>query len=151
MRLAYIASAAVSLAVMPQISAAEIIKKLSPHPVSVTIDRLQAAVETAGATVFARVDHAKGAASINTELRPTEMLMFGNPALGTPPMLDAQTAGLDLPLRVLAFEDAAGQVHLVYHSPDTLATNHGLPAKADYLTKMAGAVDKLTNAAIAAE
>jgi uncharacterized protein (DUF302 family) len=138
-----------SLAAMTQASA-EMISKISPHPVSVTIDRLQTAVEAAGATVFARVDHAKGAASIDTELRPTEMLMFGNPALGTPAMLENQTAGLDLPLRVLAYEDATGQVHVVYHTVDTMAADHGLPADAEYLMKMTGAVDKLTNAAIAA-
>lgn len=141
----------VCIAAMSQAALAEMISKQSPHTVSVTIDRLQSAVEKAGATVFARVDHAKGAASIDTELRPTEMLMFGNPQLGTPAMLDAQTAGLDLPLRVLAYEDATGQVKVVYHTPDTLAVDHGLPADAEYLKKMTGAVDKLTNAAIAAE
>ncbi len=141
----------VTLATMSQTAQAEMIVKNSPHPVAQTIDRLQAAVEGAGATVFARVDHAKGAASIETEMRPTEMLMFGNPALGTPAMLDAQTAGLDLPLRVLAYEDAEGQVHVAYHTVDALVTDHGLPAKAEYLAKMTGALDKLTNAAIAAE
>lgn len=139
-----------SLAAMSQASA-EMISKISPHPVSVTVDRLQTAVEAAGATVFARVDHAKGAASIDAELRPTEMLMFGNPALGTPAMLANQTAGLDLPLRVLAYEDATGQVHVVYHTVDAMVSDYGLPADAEYLKKMTGAVDKLTNAAIAAE
>lgn len=151
MRPSVMLAAALSFAAMSQAASAEMISKISPHGVSVTIDRLQSAVEAAGATVFARVDHAKGAASVDTALRPTEMLMFGNPALGTPAMLDAQTAGLDLPLRVLAYEDANGQVTVVYHTPDTLAADHGLPADAEYLKKMTGALDKLTNAAIATE
>jgi len=85
-------------------SASDLITKTSPHSVSETIDRLTAAVEKAGAKVFARVDHAKGAMTVDMELRPTEMLMFGNPKLGTPALQAAQTIGLDLPLRVVAYE-----------------------------------------------
>ena len=143
--------ASLGLAATTQNVSAEMIEKLSPHSVSVTVDRLQAAVEAAGATVFARVDHAKGAMSIDTELRPTQMLMFGNPALGTPAMLDAQTSGLDLPLRVLAYADGEGQVHVVYHAPSSLVAAHALPADAEYLAKMTGALNNLTNKAIAAE
>lgn len=139
------------IAAMAQAASAEMINKVSPYPVSVTIDRLQTAVDGAGATVFARVDHAKGAASVDSEMRPTQMLMFGNPALGAPAILDGQTAGLDLPLRVLAYEDGNGQVHVVYHAPGSLAAEHGLPADAAYLEKMTGALDKLTNVAIGAE
>lgn len=127
------------------------IEKTSPHSVSETIDRMQAAVESAGATVFARVDHAAGASSVDMDLRPTQMLMFGNPKLGTPAMLDAQTAGLDLPLRVLAYADAEGVVRLVYHDPADLAAAHGLPADAKYVQMMTGALDKLTSAATAEE
>ncbi|MEM9638881.1 MAG: DUF302 domain-containing protein [Pseudomonadota bacterium] len=127
------------------------IEKTSPHSVSETIDRMQAAVESAGATVFARVDHAAGASSVDMDLRPTQMLMFGNPKLGTPAMLDGQTAGLDLPLRVLAYADAEGVVRLVYHDPADLAAAHGLPADAKYVQMMTGALDKLTSAATAEE
>ncbi|MCK8462302.1 DUF302 domain-containing protein [Aliiroseovarius sp. S1339] len=151
MRHSRILASLAGLAMMTQAATAEMVEKASPHSVPVTIDRLQAAVEGAGATVFARVDHAKGAASIDTELRPTEMLMFGNPALGTPAMLDSQTAGLDLPLRVLAYADGDGQVHVVYHAPASLVEDHGLPADAEYIAKMTGALDKLTDKAIAAE
>lgn len=132
-------------------AAAEMITKTSPHTVEVTIDRLAAAVEGAGATVFARVDHAAGAAKIGSELRPTTLLIFGNPKLGTPAMLDAQTAGLDLPLRVLAYADSEGAVHVTYHAPATLAATHGLPSDAKYIQMMTGALDKLTSAAIASE
>lgn len=133
---------------LPFAAQAEMISKTSPHDVATTIDRLAAAVENAGAVVFARVDHAGGAMKIGSELRPTEMLMFGNPKLGTPALQAAQTSGLDLPLRALAYEDAEGNVHLIYHAPAEL-TEHGVPADAEVLAKMAGALDNLTNAAIA--
>ena len=129
--------------------AADLIEKTSPHTVAVTIDRLAAAVEGAGATVFARVDHAGGAAKVDMELRPTELLIFGNPKLGTPAMLDAQSAGLDLPLRVLAYADADGTVRVIYHNPAALGEDHGLPADAQYLKMMTGALDKLTSKAVA--
>ncbi len=132
-------------------AAAEMISKTSPHSVDVTIDRLQAAVEGAGATVFARVDHAAGAAKVDMDLRPTQLLIFGNPKLGTPAMLDGQTAGLDLPLRVLAYADGEGVVHVTYHDPASLAAAHGLPADAKYIKMMTGALGKLTDKAVAAE
>lgn len=131
------------------LQAAELIKKASPHQVDVTMDRLVAAVEGAGAKVFARVDHAAGAKSVEMELRPTQLLMFGNPRLGTPALQAAQTAGLDLPLRVVAYEDENGQVFVAYHQPAELAAEHGIPPDAEVLKKMAGALDKLTSKAIA--
>lgn len=130
---------------------AEMITKTSPHSVDITLDRLGAAVEAAGATVFARVDHAEGAASADMDLRPTALLIFGNPKLGTPAMQDAQTAGLDLPLRVLAYADSAGIVQVVYHDPATLSAAHGLPEDAQYLQAMRGALDKLTTKATASD
>jgi uncharacterized protein (DUF302 family) len=138
-------------AVLAVPAAAQMIDKVSPHSVSVTIDRLAAAVEGAGATVFARVDHAGGAAKVDMELRPTELLIFGNPKLGSPAMRDSQTAGLDLPLRVLAYADADGVVHVTYHDPASLAADHGLPADAPYIQMMTGALDKLTTKATEAE
>ncbi|MEM6305553.1 MAG: DUF302 domain-containing protein [Pseudomonadota bacterium] len=130
---------------------AELLTKQSPHSVDVTMDRLAAAAESAGATIFARVDHAAGAATVEMDLRPTQLLIFGNPKLGTPAMLDGQTAGLDLPLRVLVYADGEGVVHVAYHDPATLAATHGLPADAKYIAMMTGALDNLTGAAIATE
>lgn len=130
---------------------AQMITKTSPHSVDVTLDRLEAAVTSAGATVFARIDHAKGAASVEQELRPTQMLMFGNPKLGTPFMQAQQSAGLDLPLRVVSFEAADGTVQVVYHDPATLAATHGVDENTPVISKIAGALDKLTNKAIAVD
>ncbi len=132
-----------------QAFATDLITKPSAHSVEVTIDRLVAAVEGAGAKVFARIDHAAGAAKVDMDLRPTQMLMFGNPKLGTPALQAGQTAGLDLPLRVVAYEDANGQVFVAYHNPSELSEDHGIPADAAVLKKMTGALDKLTNKAIA--
>lgn len=84
----------------------------SAHDVATTVDRLEDAVEGAGAKVFARVDHSAGAANVDLELRPTQMLMFGNPKLGTPALQAGQTIGMDLPLRVVAWEDETGKVML---------------------------------------
>lgn len=130
-----------------QALAADLITKPSAHSVSVTIDRLVAAVEGAGAKVFARIDHAAGATKVGQDLRPTQMLMFGNPKLGTPALQAGQTAGLDLPLRVVAYEDADGKVFVAYHNPSELSEDHGIPADAGVLKKMTGALDKLTNKA----
>lgn len=142
-------TAAAAIALSATAAHAEMIHKTSPHSVAQTIDKLEAAVTAAGATVFARVDHAGGAKKVEMELRPTQLLIFGNPKLGTPAIQGAQTAGLDLPLRVLAYADGEGVVHVVYHDPATLAATHGLPADAPYIKMMTGALDKLTGAAVA--
>lgn len=97
----------------------------SASSVKATIDRLEATVKERGLNVFARIDHAGGAAKIGRTLRPTELLIFGNPQGGTPFMECAQSVGIDLPLKALAWEDAAGQVWLGYNDPGWLAMRHG--------------------------
>ena len=131
-----------------QANAAELISKQSPYTVQITMDRLAAAVERAGASVFARIDHAAGAQSVDMELRPTQLLIFGNPKLGTPALQESQSAGLDLPLRVVAYEDENGIVFVAYHDPADLAEDHGIPEDAEVLKKMTGALDKLTASAV---
>ncbi|HXD71011.1 MAG TPA: DUF302 domain-containing protein [Gaiellales bacterium] len=98
----------------------------SAFPVAETVDRLAAAAEAAGMTVFARVDHAGGAAEAGMELRPTEVILVGNPRGGTPLMQDGQTAGIDLPLRALAWEDGDGQVWVTTNDTAWIAARHGL-------------------------
>lgn len=96
----------------------------SPYSVKDTLDRLEAAAKGKGLNVFLRLDHAAGAQKIGKTLRPTELLVFGNPQGGTPLMECAQTSGIDLPLKALAWQDAAGQVWLGYNDPRFLAARH---------------------------
>jgi uncharacterized protein (DUF302 family) len=91
-----------------------------------TMDRLEAAVKAKGLTVFARIDHAAGAAEVVLPLRPTELLFFGNAKGGTPLMQAAQTIGIDLPLKALVWQDASGGTWLSYNDPSWLAQRHGL-------------------------
>jgi uncharacterized protein (DUF302 family) len=94
--------------------------------VSETIDRIVAGATTRGLIVFARIDHADGAAKAGMQLRPTELLIFGHPRGGTPLMQDRQTAGIDLPIKALAWEDAEGKVWLTYNDARWLMERHGL-------------------------
>ncbi len=96
----------------------------SAHSVKDTMDRFEAAAKGKGLNIFLRVDHAAGAKKIGKDLRPTELLVFGNPQGGTPLMECAQSAGIDLPLKVLAWQDAAGQSWLGYNDPAYLAKRH---------------------------
>jgi uncharacterized protein (DUF302 family) len=97
----------------------------SPHNPKDTMDRLEALLKQKGLTIFARIDHAVGAARVGQVLRPTEVLIFGNPQGGTPFMQCAQTVGIDLPLKALVWQDASGQVWLGYNDPSFLAQRHG--------------------------
>jgi uncharacterized protein (DUF302 family) len=100
----------------------------SNSTVKATLDRLESEVKARGIAVFARIDHAAGASGAGLALRPTELLIFGNAAAGTPLMQAAQTIGVDLPLKALAWEDASGRVWLSYNDPGWLAQRHGLDA-----------------------
>jgi uncharacterized protein (DUF302 family) len=116
-------TAATSLAV----AADGLIDLKSPHNAKTTMDRLEAQVKERGLNVFARIDHTAGAARIGKTLRPTELLIFGNPQGGTPFMECAQTVGIDLPLKALVWDDAAGQTWLSYNDPAYLGQRHGAP------------------------
>lgn len=96
----------------------------SPYSVNDTMNRLEDIVKQRNLKVFLRIDHAAGAAKIGKSLRPTELLIFGNPQGGTPFMECAQSAGIDLPLKALVWEDASAQVWLGYYDPDYLAQRH---------------------------
>jgi uncharacterized protein (DUF302 family) len=102
----------------------------SAFQVKETVDRLVHRVEAKGLTVFCRIDHAANAVSAGLQLRPTEVLIFGNAKGGTPLMQAAQTIGIDLPLKALAWEDAAGQTWLIYNDPVWLTARHGIEALA---------------------
>ena len=120
----------------------------SRHSVKATVDRLESALKAAGVSVFARIDHAAGAASVGMELRPTELLIFGNPRAGTPLMQAKQTIGIDLPLKLLAWEDADGAVWASYNDPAWLAARHELGEEAAAAVHaLAAALTKFTEAA----
>ena len=105
-----------------------LIEVKSPHSAKDTMNKLEDIVKQRGLNVFARIDHSAGAAKIGKMLRPTELLIFGNPQGGTPLMECAQTAGIDLPLKALVWEDASNQVWLGYNDPAFLAQRHGAAA-----------------------
>ena len=94
-----------------------------------TITKLEAEVKARGLSVFAHIDHAAGAASVGLPLRPTDLLIFGNAKGGTPLMQSVQTIGIDLPLKILVWQDAAGSTWLSYNDPEWLAKRHGLGAE----------------------
>ncbi|MEO7391851.1 MAG: DUF302 domain-containing protein [Ramlibacter sp.] len=97
----------------------------SPFPARETMNRFEENAKQRGLNIFARIDHAAGAAKVGKTLRPTEVLIFGNPQGGTPFMECAQSVGIDLPLKVLVWEDAQGQIWLGYNDPAFLAQRHG--------------------------
>jgi uncharacterized protein (DUF302 family) len=122
----------------------------STHSVPETLDRLIAAITPLGMNVFARIDHTEGAAKVEMPLRPTQLLLFGNPKGGTPLMQDKQTAGIDLPLKALAWEDPDGKVWLTYNEAAWIAQRHGLgAASAAAVTAIAAGLEKVTKAAAA--
>lgn len=96
----------------------------SPMKAKATMDRFETIVKESGLNVFARIDHAAGAIKVGKTLRPTEVLIFGNPQGGTSLMECAQSAGIDLPLKTLVWEDAAGQTWIGYNDPEYLAKRH---------------------------
>ncbi len=125
-----------------------LIKVKSPHSVSHTLDRFEEAVRSNGMTVFVRVNHTKGAEKVKLELRPTELLIFGNPRVGTLLMQSKQSAGLDLPLKALAWEAEDGTVWLAYNDPGYLVERHGITDKDAVVIKMRNALKKLCEIAI---
>ena len=122
----------------------------SSHGPKDTMDRLAAEITARGMTVFARIDHAAGAAAVGLPLRPTELLIFGNAKGGTPLMQSEQTIGIDLPLKALVWQDASGRTWLSYNDPSWLAKRHGLGAEVDPAVKaMAAALNAIATKATA--
>ena len=115
-----------------------------------TMNRLETEVKAKGLTIFARIDHAAGAAEVGLSLRPTELLIFGNAKGGTPLMQAVQTIAIDLPLKALVWQDASGNTWLSYNDPNWLAKRHGLGHEADAPIKaISAALDAMTKTATA--
>jgi uncharacterized protein (DUF302 family) len=104
-----------------------IIDKPSNHSVEQTVERLNSILRSKGVTLFALVDHSGEAEKVGMKMRPTKLLIFGSPKAGTPLMLAAPSAGIDLPLKILVWEDGQGKVWVSYNSLDYLRERHGLP------------------------
>src|SRR5229473_1445487 len=109
-------------------SAEGIVERRSNHSVDETIDRLKEILRSRGITLFAMVDHSGEAERAGMKMPPTKLLIFGSPKAGTPLMLDAPSVAIDLPLKILVWEDGQGKVWLSYNSPEYLKERHGLPS-----------------------
>lgn len=112
--------------------------------VSETTALLESALKEHGLRVFARIDHSRAAAEVGLKMRPAQVLLFGNPRVGTPAMIAAPTLAIDLPSKALMWEDEDGRVWLTYNAPDYLKKRHGIPEElAGSLGKLAGLLDKV--------
>jgi uncharacterized protein (DUF302 family) len=112
-----------------------------------TMDRLEAEIRAQRMTVFARIDHAGGAALVGLKLAPTELIIFGNARGGTPLMQSVQTEGIDLPLKALVWEDAAGKTWLSYNDPSWIAQRHNVRNAEQLVSKMAATLSAMATKA----
>ncbi len=124
-----------------------IISKTSTHSVKETLDKLETIVTAKGFKVVARVNHAKAAEMSGQSLNPTEVLIFGNPKVGTALMKSNPAIGLDLPVKVLAWENDQGVVTISYNDPAWMVERYGIEDRAKVVKKMTGALGKFTDAA----
>ena len=119
----------------------------STHDVSITVDKLETALKNKGMTIFKRVSHSDGAARVGLELRPTELLIFGNPKVGTPLMQCEQLAALDLPQKALVYKDENNQVWFVYNDPKYIANRYNIIGCDDVINKISKALMNFSHAA----
>ncbi len=145
-------TAAILLSLSASAAMAEtLMTQTSQFGVKETLDRLTAALDAKGIKVAARIDHAAGAKAVGMELPPTEVLMFGNPKLGTPLMQANPMIGLDLPMKVLAWQDKDGKVHVSYTKPSDLKARYGITDREEQFKAMEAALFALTGAAASAK
>lgn len=143
-----IAASLITLALTPAIASAQSLTSVeSKFPVKETADRLAAELDKRGIKVAARVDHAAGAKSVGLDMPPTEVVMFGNPKLGTPLMLAQPSVAIDLPMKMLIWQDKAGKVWIGYTPVATLQEHHKISGADAPLKTMAGALESLAKAA----
>ena len=116
-----------------------------------TMDRLEAEIRAQRMTVFARIDHAGGAAVVGLKLAPTELIIFGNARAGTPLMQSVQTVGIDLPLKALIWQDAAGKTWISYNEPGWIAQRHGIADAQAVVNKMADLLSAISRKAAGAD
>ena len=119
----------------------------STHSVKTTTDRLEVALRAKGMTVFIRIDHAEGAHKVGKELRPTELIIFGNPKIGTTLMQCSQSIAIDLPQKALVWEDQEGNVWLAYNDPEYLASRHNINNCGEAIAKIKKALHNFAQTA----
>jgi uncharacterized protein (DUF302 family) len=141
----FLATAALLAATAPV--AADIVEIPAQASVATVMDALVGHVEEAGATVFARIDHGAGAASIDQPIGDMQVLVFGNPKIGTPALADDPLAGLFLPLKILVFQNADGEVIVAYEDPRETFDDLRISEDAEYLSTMSGALQRFANKA----
>ena len=129
------------------IAADGLIRVKSSHSVKETADRLEKLLQAKGMKVFNRIDHSAGAKGVGIDLRPTELLVFGNPKVGAPLMRCGQSIAIDLPQKALIWEDENGTVWLAYNDPSTLAARHGIDGCKEVLAKVRAALNNFATAA----
>ncbi|MBE9005797.1 DUF302 domain-containing protein [Fortiea sp. LEGE XX443] len=140
----------VFLSFLPTPSSAEptgLVSMKSAFSVEQTTKRLEGLLKKRNLNLFAQVDHTAGAKSVGLKLRPTRLLIFGNPRSGTPLMQCGQSVAIDLPMKALVWEDEAGQVWVGYNSPNYLKTRHRLKGCDQVLEKTSQALNSLAKAA----
>jgi uncharacterized protein (DUF302 family) len=112
----------------PAASESGVVRIASSHTVAHTVERLEGLLKERGILIFARIDFSGDAGRSGLAMRPEQMLIFGNPRAGTPLMQAEPAVGLDLPLKALVFEDAAGRTWIAWNDPQYIVRRHGLPA-----------------------
>ncbi|AWB02767.1 DUF302 domain-containing protein [Vibrio harveyi] len=137
----------VALASFSTLAEESVIRVASQHSVQDTANKFVQIAQGKGLNVFARVNHQENAAKVDMTLRPTEVIVFGNPKVGTPLMQCAQEVAIDLPQKVLVYEGAEGKTWLAYNNPMYLKERHGIEGCDEVLTKVSGVLSKLTGAA----
>jgi uncharacterized protein (DUF302 family) len=128
---------------------ADLVTLASAHGAAETVERLKSLLSQKKIQLFADIDHAAGAREVGLPLRPTRLLIFGNPQAGTPLMQGKQTIGLDLPLRALVWEDEAGKVWLTYHRLEFLARRHDVLGRDEVVKALGAGLDALARASAA--
>lgn len=137
-----------AIGALPFIAQAEengLITKKSHYTVKETLDRMETILKKKGITVALRWSHSDHAKAVGIPLRPTDLLIFGNPKLGSNMFTAEQTAGIDFPMKALAWKDAKGTVWLTYNDPAYLAKRHHITNRDDVIKKMTGALNKFTD------
>ncbi|MDO6453973.1 DUF302 domain-containing protein [Neptunomonas phycophila] len=144
-------SLGVALAVFSLSASAEdsLVKYESIYSVKETADRFENIAKNKGLTVFTRIDHQQNAANVGLELRPTEVIIFGNPKVGTPLMQCSQDVAIDLPQKVMITEDSNNKVWLSYNNPNYLVQRHSIEGCDEVIKKVSGVLGALSTAAVA--